>query len=64
MHLLLHHELLIFFSTTSHENECIELLLDFVQDIYLTPENVEKKKELLIRKMVCDDDPDWRCYFW
>ena len=32
------------FNTTSHENECVELLLDFVQDIYLTDQTVEKEK--------------------
>lgn len=52
------------FSTTSHENECIELLLDFVQDIYLTPENVEKEKGIINQEIgMYDDDPDWRCYF-
>ncbi|WP_028043694.1 EF-P 5-aminopentanol modification-associated protein YfmH [Candidatus Stoquefichus massiliensis] len=52
------------FSTTSHENECIELLLDFVQDIYLTKENVEKEKGIINQEIgMYDDDPDWRCYF-
>ncbi len=52
------------FSTTSHENECIELLLDFVQDIYLTPENVEKEKGIINQEIgMYDDEPDWRCYF-
>ena len=52
------------FSTTSHENKCIELLLDFVQDIYLTPENVEKEKGIINQEIgMYDDDPDWRCYF-
>ena len=52
------------FSTTSHEHECIELLLDFVQDIYLTPENVEKEKGIINQEIgMYDDDPDWRCYF-
>ncbi|MBS5112842.1 MAG: insulinase family protein [Coprobacillus cateniformis] len=52
------------FSTTTHENECIELLLDFVQDIYLTEENVEKEKGIINQEIgMYDDDPDWRCYF-
>ncbi|MCD7951054.1 MAG: insulinase family protein [Erysipelotrichaceae bacterium] len=52
------------FNTTSHENECIELLLDFVQDIYLTDENVEKEKGIINQEIgMYDDDPDWRCYF-
>ena len=52
------------FSTTTHEDECIELLLDFVQDIYLTEENVEKVKGIINQEIgMYDDDPDWRCYF-
>ena len=52
------------FSTTSHEKECIELLLDFVQDIYLTDENVEKEKGIIAQEIkMYDDDPDWRVYF-
>lgn len=52
------------FSTTSHEIECIELLLDFVQDIYLTDQTVEKEKGIINQEIgMYDDDPDWRCYF-
>ncbi len=52
------------FNTTSHEIECIELLLDFVQDIYLTDGTVEKEKGIINQEIgMYDDDPDWRCYF-
>lgn len=52
------------FNTTSHEMECIELLLDFVQDIYLTDQTVEKEKGIINQEIgMYDDDPDWRCYF-
>lgn len=52
------------FNTTSNVNECIELLLDFVQDIYLTNESVEKEKGIINQEIgMYDDDPDWRCYF-
>lgn len=52
------------FSTTSNENQCIELLLDFVQDIYLTDQTVEKEKGIINQEIgMYDDDPDWRCYF-
>ena len=52
------------FNTTSHEKECIELLLDFVQDIYLTDESVEKEKGIINQEIgMYDDDPDWRVYF-
>ena len=52
------------FTATSHVNECVELLLDFVQDIYLTDESVEKEKGIINQEIgMYDDDPDWRCYF-
>ena len=52
------------FNTTSHVNECVELLLDFVQDLYLTDESVEKEKGIINQEIgMYDDDPDWRCYF-
>ena len=52
------------FSTTSNENQCIQLLLDFVQDIYLTDQTVEKEKGIINQEIgMYDDDPDWRCYF-
>lgn len=52
------------FNTTSHERECIKLLLDFVQDIYLTDESVEKEKGIINQEIgMYDDDPDWRVYF-
>ena len=44
------------FSTTTHEDECIELLLDFVQDIYLTEENVEKEKGIINQEIGMYDD--------
>ena len=52
------------FSTASHESECVELLLDFVQGIYLTDQSVEKEKGIINQEIgMYDDDPDWRCYF-
>lgn len=52
------------FNTTANEYQCIELLLDFVQDIYLTDESVEKEKGIINQEIgMYDDDPDWRCYF-
>ena len=32
------------FSTTTNENDCVELLLDFVQSLNITDESVEKEK--------------------
>ncbi len=52
------------FSTGSNEVACTELLLDFVQDIYLTEENVEKEKGIICQEIkMYDDDPDWQNYF-
>jgi len=52
------------FNTTANEYECIELLLDFVQELYLTDESIEKEKGIINQEIgMYDDDPDWRCYF-
>ena len=52
------------FSTTSNEYLCIELLLDFVQKLEITPESVEKEKGIIGQEIkMYDDDPDWRVYF-
>lgn len=52
------------FNTTENEIQCVELLLDFVQNIYLTDESVEKEKGIINQEIgMYDDDPDWRCYF-
>ena len=52
------------FTTTTNEYSCIELLLDFVQSLYLTKESVEKEKGIIGQEIkMYDDDPDWRVYF-
>ena len=52
------------FSSTSHFYENLEILLDFVQRIYLTDENVEKEKGIIAQEIrMYDDNPDWRLYF-
>ncbi len=51
------------FLTSSNVPECTSLLLDFVQDIYLTAENVEKEKGIIASEIkMYDDDPDWQSY--
>ena len=53
-----------FFSTTTNENACVELLLDFVQSLDITDESVEKEKGIICQEIkMYDDDPDWRVYF-
>lgn len=52
------------FSTTSHEEKCVELLLDFVQSLDITDESVEKEKGIICQEIkMYEDDPDWRVYF-
>lgn len=52
------------FSTTSQEEKCVELLLDFVQSLDITDESVEKEKGIICQEIkMYDDDPDWRVYF-
>lgn len=52
------------FSTISHEEECVELLLDFVQSLDITEKSVEKEKGIICQEIkMYEDDPDWRVYF-
>ncbi len=52
------------FTATSNELECVSLLLDFVQELNLTKESVEKEKGIIGQEIkMYDDDPDWRVYF-
>ena len=38
------------FSTTTNENDCVELLLDFVQSLNITDESVRKRKRNYLSK--------------
>lgn len=52
------------FSCTSHFEENLSILLDFVQEAHLTDENVEKEKGIIGQEIkMYDDNPDWRLYF-
>ncbi len=52
------------FSSADHIDECVNLLLDFVQSLYITKESVEKEKGIINQEIsMYDDDPDWRNYF-
>ena len=52
------------FSTTSNEEKCVELLLDFVQSLDISDESVEKEKGIICQEIkMYEDDPDWRVYF-
>lgn len=49
----------------SHDFEqSFEILLDFVQTPFFTPETVEKEKGIIAQEIrMYDDDPKWRVYF-
>lgn len=46
------------FSGTNNIEENVEYLLDFVQNLYLTEENVEEEKDIIVQEInMCDDRP-------
>ena len=52
------------FSTTDHFTECLELLLDFVQEPYFTEESVSKEQGIIGQEIgMYEDSPDWRVFF-
>ncbi|MGE5560880.1 MAG: EF-P 5-aminopentanol modification-associated protein YfmH [Chloroflexota bacterium] len=49
------------FSTNEHFRECLELLLDFVQEPHFTPENVRKEQGIIAQEIrMYEDNADWR----
>lgn len=51
------------FDTIENFEESLDLLLDFVQSLYLTDESVEKEKGIIAQEIkMYDDDPDWVGY--
>lgn len=52
------------FSCTNHIHDNLAQLMRFVQNPYLTDENVEKEKGIISQEIrMYDDNPDWRVYF-
>jgi predicted Zn-dependent peptidase len=52
------------FSSTDNFEECLEILLDFVQQPYFTEENVEKEKGIIEQEIrMYEDNPQWRIFF-
>ena len=52
------------FCCNSRFDEAFDILLNFVQNPYLTEENVEKEKAIIEQEIkMYDDDPDWQVYF-
>ncbi len=52
------------FSSTSHVEENLRVLLDFVQNPYFTDQNVDKEKGIIAQEIkMYEDTPNWRSYF-
>ena len=52
------------FSCTENFEDSFKLLLKFVQNPYLTDENVEKEKGIIGQEIrMYEDDPNWRVFF-
>lgn len=52
------------FYTTDYFYESLELLIKFVQEPYLTDENVEKEKGIIAQEIkMYEDNPSWRVMF-
>lgn len=52
------------FSSTDNFYESLELLVEMVQNPYLTDENVEKEKGIITQEInMYKDDPGWNVYF-
>ena len=52
------------FNTVENQYDCINLLLDFVQELYITDESIEKEKGIINQEIgMYDDDPSWQLYF-
>lgn len=52
------------FSCTEKVEESLEILLDFVQSPYFTPETVQKEQGIIGQEIrMYDDDPNWKVMF-
>lgn len=52
------------FEGTENFEECLDVLISFVQNPYLTNENVEKEKGIIGQEIkMYDDDPEWQLFF-
>jgi len=52
------------FSCTNEFDKSFKLLLDFVQNPYITEESVENEKGIIGQEIrMYEDDPDWQVYF-
>ncbi len=53
-----------YFTCTDKFEKCLEILLSFVYNPYLTDENVEKEKGIIGQEIrMYEDDPEWQGYY-
>lgn len=58
------HSTTYYFATAGHFEECLEILLDFVQHPLITEERVEKEKGIIEQEVrMYEDDPRYRGHF-
>jgi len=58
------HSTTYYFSSAGHFDECLEILLDFVQHPRITEERVEKEKGIIEQEVrMYEDDPRYRGHF-
>lgn len=51
------------FTTTANFEQAFEILLDFVQSPYFTPETVQKEQGIIGQELrMYEDDPDWQVF--
>lgn len=56
-----HTHTVYYFTTTDHFAACLDLLLDFVQEPYFTPESVAREQGIIEQEIrMYLDDPGWR----
>lgn len=58
------HQTEYYFTTTQNFDECLDVLLDFVQSPYFTDDSVEKEQGIIGQEIQqYQDDPNWRSVF-
>ncbi len=51
-------------SCSQHLEKSLHILLNSILNPYFTSENVEKEKGIIAQEIrMCEDDPNWQCYF-
>jgi len=52
------------FSTSENLSKCLELLLDFVQNLHMTPTSIQKEKKVILQEIsMYKDHPGWQVFY-